>query len=98
MSDESFEVRFEDGETRGRFVLLVEGTQKGEMTFSRATPDMVIVDHTETDESLRGRGAGKRLFDAMVAWARETGTKVTATCPFALAMFQRHPETQDVQL
>ena len=66
------------------------------MTFSRASEDLVIVDHTEVDESLHGTGAGRRLFDAMVSWARETGTRVTATCPFASAMFERDPSSRDV--
>ena len=41
-------------------------------------------------------GGGKVLFSAMVAWARETGTRVMATCPFALAMFQKDPSSRDV--
>lgn len=81
---------------RGRLELRRGGERVGEMTFSRMSPTEVIVDHTETDDSIRGEGGGKRLFDALVAWARERGTVVRATCPFALAMFERHPETQDV--
>jgi predicted GNAT family acetyltransferase len=32
----------------------------------------------------------------MVDWARDTGTKIMSTCPFANSMFERHPEGHDV--
>lgn len=94
--DEPLHTELEEHEHRGRFRLLAGDREVGEMTFSRSTPDLVIVDHTETDDSIRGRGGGRVLFDAMVAWARRTNTKVLATCPFALSMFERHPESRDV--
>ncbi|GAB5546082.1 MAG: GNAT family N-acetyltransferase [Sandaracinaceae bacterium] len=94
MSD--FTVSQSAAETRGRFSLERDGRPVGEMTYSRAGDDLIIVDHTETDESIKGMGGGKVLFSAMVAWARETGTRVMATCPFALAMFQKDPSSRDV--
>ncbi|MEM8608087.1 MAG: GNAT family N-acetyltransferase [Myxococcota bacterium] len=96
--DHPLRVEHEETPPRGRFKLLDEtNVILGEMTFSRARDDLIIVDHTEVDESLRGQHGGKRLFDGMVAWARDTGTKVMATCPFASAMFDRYPESQDVK-
>ena len=68
----------------------------GEMTFSRAREDLIIIDHTEVDESLRGKHGGLRLFEEMVAWARDSGTQILSTCPFANAMFERHPSSRDV--
>lgn len=98
-NDDVNSLRVEPEETppRGRFKL-VDGSNVvlGEMTFSRARDDLIIVDHTEVDESLRGQHGGQRLFDGMVAWARESGTKVMSTCPFANAMFERHPDSRDV--
>ena len=44
-----------EGGNRGRFRLMADGEALGEMTYSRATEDLVIVDHTETDERLRGQ-------------------------------------------
>ena len=82
--------------TRGGFRLLADGEPVGEMTYSRAGDDQIIVDHTETDPSISGQGGGKVLFRAMVAWARENGVKVHATCPFALAMFERDESSRDV--
>lgn len=82
---------------RGRFTLVTADDQVlGEMTFSRARDDLIIIDHTEVDDSLRGKGGGLRLFNGMVDWARDTGTKIMSTCPFANSMFERHPESRDV--
>jgi len=81
---------------RGRFELMKDGARVGEMTFSRLSDDEVIADHTETDDSIRGMGGGKRLFAALVDWARQTGTRVRATCPFVIGMFERDPDSRDV--
>ena len=90
-------VQLEENPPRGRFALVdASGDVVGEMTFSRARDDLVIIDHTEVDESVRGRHGGRRLFEGMVAWARETGTQIMSTCPFANAMFERDPSNRDV--
>ncbi len=90
-------VEFEEEPPRGRFVLVDDtGSRLGFMSFSRARDDLIIIDHTEVDESLRGQQGGRRLFDRMVAWARETDTKVSSVCPFASSLFDRTPEAQDV--
>ena len=62
----------------------------------RARDDLIIIDHTEVDDSLRGKGGGARLFKGMVAWARDTRTQIMSTCPFANAMFERDPSSRDV--
>jgi predicted GNAT family acetyltransferase len=48
------------------------------------------------EDPLRGKGGGLRLFNGMVDWARNTGTKIMSTCPFANSMFDRHPASRDV--
>ena len=93
----SLHVEHEEDGSRGRFKLLDGNDQiLGQMTFSRARGDLIIVDHTEVDDSLQGKGGGRRLFLGMVAWARKTGTKVMTTCPFTKAMFERNPGANDV--
>ena len=52
----------------------------------------VNVDHTEVGDALRGEGVGLKLLEALVAWAKAEDLEVSATCPFAVAMFERHPE------
>lgn len=67
-----------------------------EMTFSRAGEHLLIIDHTEVPEALRGHGIGDRLVARAVADARESGSKIFPLCPFAAAQFRRHAEYQDV--
>ena len=85
----------EDGH-RGAFFVEESGRRVAEMTYSRGSDRLVIIDHTEVDRALEGRGIGRSLLEAAVQWARATGTKVMATCPFALAQFQRNPSLRDV--
>jgi predicted GNAT family acetyltransferase len=56
----------------------------------------VIIDHTEVHAKLQGLGVARRLLDAAVGWARTTGTRVTATCPYAKAQFEKDPSIRDV--
>lgn len=58
--------------------------------------DKINIDHTEVDESLRGQGAGLQLQRALVDWARQENLKVSATCPFAVTMFERYEDMADV--
>lgn len=81
---------------RGAFFYARDGKRLAEMTYSRTNETLVIVDHTEVDESLKGQGVARRLLDALVAWARETNTKVMATCPYAKAQFAKDPSIRDV--
>ena len=81
---------------RGAFFLEGGGARLAEMTYSRVNPALVMIDHTEVSDALRGQGAGRRLLDALVAWARETGTKVIPVCPYAKAQFEKDPSLRDV--
>ena len=73
------EIRHEQSEKRGGFY---QG-DVAEMTYTRDGDDRVTIVHTFVDDSLRGQGVARQLLDAAVAWARETGTKLGATCPYA---------------
>ena len=76
----NYAIAHEESGHRGAFFLKQDGKRLAEMTYSRANPSLVIIDHTEVDASLGGKGVGRQLLDAAVKWARETKTKVTATC------------------
>jgi uncharacterized protein len=74
--------------------VLPEGT--GEMTYSRASPHLIIIDHTEVPDSLRGKGVGVALALHAVEEARKGGWKIIPLCPFFKAQTLRHPEWADV--
>lgn len=89
-------IAHEEKENRGAFFIEQDGKRLAEMTYSRANAGLVIIDHTEVDASLAGKGVGRKLLDAAVSWARETNTRIIATCPFAKAQFERDPSLRDV--
>ena len=90
------EVRHLPTPTRGAFVIERDGRRLAEMTYVRAGASRVIIDHTDVRDALRGEGAGMRLLEVAVEWARAEKLKVIATCPFAKAMLERNPALQDV--
>src|SRR4051812_32207861 len=89
-------IEHEEDDGRGAFFVEREGIRLGEMTYSRTGEQLIIVDHTQVDEQLRGLGVARRLLDALVAWARTTKTRVAATCPYAKAQFEKDATIQDV--
>ena len=89
------EITREDGETKGRYVAVVDG-HEAEMTFSKAGPKRIIIDHTGVPEALKGKGVGKAFVQRAVEDARAGDYKLTPLCPFAKATLDKHPEWQDV--
>lgn len=81
--------------TGGRYVAVVDG-HEAEMTFSRASAALVIIDHTGVPDALRGKGVGQALALHAVAAAREGGWRIMALCPFFKAEAKRHEEWRDV--
>ncbi|WP_233499413.1 GNAT family N-acetyltransferase [Pararhodobacter sp. CCB-MM2] len=81
--------------SKGRY-LIRRGGEEAELTFSIATPQLVIADHTGVPDSFRGTGAGKALVERLVADARAEGFKIVPLCPFVNAQRARHPEWADV--
>jgi uncharacterized protein len=87
--------RSEEGH-RGAWFSEKDGERIAEMTFTRVNPSLVIIDHTEVADSLKGQGAARQLLDAAVAWARENQTKFIPVCPYAKAQFDKDPSIRDV--
>ena len=89
-------IAHDESEHRGTFAFTQDDKVLAKMTYSRTSPTPVIIDHTEVSDALKGQGVGRQLLDALVAWARETNTKVMATCPYALAQFRKDATIRDV--
>lgn len=85
----------ETGE-KGMFYIELDGKIVAEMTYVWAGTDRIIIDHTEVNEILKGKGAGKQLVSKAVDFAREKGIKIIPLCPFAKSVFDKVPEFGDV--
>ncbi len=90
------QIELEEGDSKGRYVLRGANGALAEMTFSKAGPHIVIIDHTEVPDAFRGQGVGVRLVGRAVADARAAGKTIIPLCPFANAQFKKHPEWADV--
>lgn len=80
---------------RGAFVWVENGERLAEMTYTVAG-SRVIIDHTDVDDRLRGKGAGRQLVKSAVEWARGENVKLMPLCPFARSVFEKTPEYSDV--
>ncbi len=89
------DIRIENEGTKGRYVVEIDG-HEAEMTFSRANPKLVIVDHTGVPDELAGRGIGTALAEFAVKDAREKGFRIIPLCPFLKGKLPDHPEWKDV--
>lgn len=83
-----------DNQTQGRFELDVEG----QIAFAnyRRTPAAVVITHTETPRTLRGRGIASELVKGALELTRTDGKKVIAGCSFVADYLRRHPEYADI--
>ena len=82
--------------SRGEYSATVDG-HKAEMTYSRTSPTLIIIDHTGVPDALRGKGVGQALAAHAIDEARRGGWKIIPLCPFMKAQMDRHPDWNDVR-
>lgn len=90
------EIKIKTIDSKGFAVANEDDVKAGVMTFSIASPQLMIIDHTEIEPDFKGKDVGKQLLLAIVKMAREEHIKIIPLCPFANAMFQKNKELQDV--
>ena len=84
-------------EETGRFALYNDENQEiGEMTWSDAGTEIMIIDHTFVDPAYRGQKLAENLVYQGVEKARREGKKIIPLCPFAKKEFDTKPEYKDV--
>lgn len=93
MSD--FEITREVDGSKGRYVHRNNGLE-AELTYSIASPQLIIADHTGVPDEWRGGGVGRALVAKLVEDARAEGVKIMPLCPFVNAQRRRYPEWSDV--
>jgi predicted GNAT family acetyltransferase len=95
-SQEELAIRHAETGTRGAFYIQMDGERVAEQTYARLGPNRIVIDHTAVGAKLQGRGIARRLLDGLVAWARGTGTRVSATCSYSKGQFQKDASIRDV--
>lgn len=89
-------IKVEDNGKKGRFVLLEDGKEAGEMTFVWDGENKIIVEHTIVEKEYGGKGYAKKLMDKAVHFARENEVKMVPVCSFVVSMFEKDEGIHDV--
>ena len=92
------DILIETNGSKGAFFIEKHGQRLASMEFTMAGADKMIIDHTEVDETLKGTGAGRKLLNRLVEYARGHEIKVIPLCPFAHSVFKKDAEIRDVLL
>lgn len=90
------DVQLQETDHKGRAFVQVDGETKAEMTYSRAGTKLVIIDHTEVDASLQGKGVGRQLLMAIIEMVRAEESKILPLCPYAKSVFTKDDSIKDV--
>jgi len=90
------EIKHTDDGKKGRFYFEENGKSLAEITYIWVYDEKIIIDHTEVDDALRGKGAGKQLLTKTVEFARQKNIKIIPHCSFAKDIFEKVEEFRDV--
>lgn len=78
--------------SKGSFYIDEEGTTLAEMTYSMTGTELMIIDHTEVSDALRGKNIGYQLVKTAAEYARTNNIKIIPLCPFAKAVMEKRKE------
>jgi predicted GNAT family acetyltransferase len=81
---------------KGLFYVGQDGAILAELVYNVPSPEKMVIEHTEVDESLKGKNVGYELVETAVNYARTHHMKIVPLCPFARALINRTKEWHDV--
>jgi uncharacterized protein len=81
----------------GRFYIVDgQGDTLAEIVYTISGADKLVIEHTNVDQSLKGRGVGTRLVRQVVDLARRDQRTIISHCPFAMKVLTGSREYMDV--
>ena len=89
------QINQEDRGDRGRYHLLVDGAEAGELDYRMQDGKRVFV-HTGVRDEYEGQGLASKLAQRVLEDARAEGLEIVAQCPYVRGYLERHPEYQDL--
>jgi uncharacterized protein len=90
------EIQQRDEGKTGIFFIEQDDEIVAELVYSWRGKDRIIIEHTEVDDVLKGKGAGKELVSKSVEFAREKSIKIVPVCSFTKSVIDKTKEFQDV--
>lgn len=91
------QVQHEETKKKGVFFVEENGKRLAEMLYFHSSLSEITIYHTEVDPEFAGKGVGRDLVAAGVAFARENNLKIVPTCSYTKKVIDKTPEFQDVQ-
>ena len=76
-------------DTKGSFYVEENDTVLAAMTYSMTGTSLMIIDHTEVSDELRGKNVGYQSVQTAVEYARANHIKILPLCPFAKSVFEK---------
>ena len=90
-------IQQEQHANKGSFYVEENGNRLAEMVYNMSSPELMIIEHTEVADELRGKNVGYQLVHTAVEYARTNHMKILPLCPFAKSVFdKKHEEFGDV--
>ena len=89
-------VLHEENKKKGEFYVEENGERLAKMQYFYSQPGEINIFHTEVSPKLAGKGVGRDLVAAGIAFARKNNLKVIASCSYAKSVIDKTPEFQDV--
>lgn len=86
--------RLRDDVAGNRLVLEAAGGEA--FAVYRRIDGLLVISHTEVPRSLRGRGIGSQLAQALFEHARSRGERIVPACSFIADWARRHPDQAPV--
>jgi uncharacterized protein len=68
-----------------------------EITFPNVSKEVVNINHTYVDKSLRGQGVADKLMTSLIEYLKENNIKANATCSYAVDWLNNHPEHNNLK-
>lgn len=73
-----------------------EGNMIAEVTFPEVKENVVNINHTFVDDSLRGQGIAGKLMEEVVKRLKAENKKAYLTCSYAIMWFEKNKQYSDL--
>lgn len=83
-----------DNKEKNRFEAEIEG-HPAFVEYS-VQPGVLVLEHTEVDKALAGKGVGSELVESVLLEIELRGLKVVPECPFIAKYIEKHPEWKSI--
>lgn len=67
-----------------------------QITYKDKDANTIIADHTYVSEQLRGQGIAGKLFNELIAFAKEENKKIVPECSYVKVKMERSSEYADL--